>query len=247
MSFAEKIKHNENVTIEFVGDSVTYGLTHCRAEETYVAKFSLLIAKKFEQYNVFRYDGIVCDEMSPMQGYDGPILVSYSESASRIDIIKNGIGGNTVQRAMNRIDDFTGTLANGSEPDVIFMMFGINDALKSDPKKYVTAEQFKINYKALLDEVRNRNPKAFIIIIAATYNDQSVDEHCKKSKELAEEENIPYIDLHKLWMDHYREDADHFGQGSWLENNEDACHPTPEAAHILAQKICDEFLKIAGI
>lgn len=244
LNFIKKLKDNEDITIEFVGDSVTHGLNHCRLEETYVAKFALLIAKKFENYTVCRYDGVVADELSSMKSFDGPILVSYKDKAGKIDIIKNGIGGNTVQRALNRIGDFTGTLANGKSPDIIFMMFGINDALKSDSTKYVTAEQFEHNYKRLLDKVKKRNPDAFIIMMGATYNDQSVEEHCKKTKELAQKENIPYIDLHELWLSHYDTKAENFGQGDWLANDCDACHPTPKAAYIMAEKILDEFLKL---
>ncbi len=124
------------------------------------------------------------------------------------------------------------------------MMLGINDALKSDSKKYVTPEQFQHNYKSLLYEVKKRNPDAFIIMMGATYNVLSVEKHCKKTKELAQQENIPYIDLHKLWMSHYDAEAENFGQGDWLANDCDACHPTPKAAHIMAENICDEFLKL---
>lgn len=241
----EKLKKNDDITIEFVGDSITHGLNHCRAEETYVAKFAMLIGKKFENYSVFRYDGVVSDALSPMKCFDGPILVSYKETGGKIDIIRNGIGGNTVQRAMNRIDDFTGTLANGKMPDIVFVMFGINDALKSDSQKYVTADKFKSNYKALLEEVKKRNPEVQIIMMGATTNDQTIEEHCKKSKELADEENIPYIDLHKLWSEHYDEKAENFGHGDWLSNNSgDACHPTPKAAYIMAEKISEAFLEI---
>lgn len=245
-TFIKKLKHTDDITIEFVGDSITHGLNYCRAEETYVAKFASLIAQKLENYTVYRYDGVVADELSPMKSFDGPILVSYKEGQGRIDIIRNGIGGNTVQRAINRIDDFTGTLVNGKAPDVIFMMYGINDALKSDSQKYVTADQFKTNYKTLLEKVKKRNPDAFIIMMGATTNDQSIEEHCEKSKELAHEENIPYIDLHKLWSDHFDADMEHFGHGDWLANNKDACHPTPKAAHIMAEKILDEFIKIVN-
>ena len=245
-SLVEKFRCNDDVTIEFVGDSITHGLNHCGAEETYVAQFALLMANRFENYTVCRYDGIVADERSPMKGFDGPIFISHKESGGRIDVIKNGIGGNTVRRAMARIDDFTGTLANGNEPDVIFMMYGINDALKSDPQKYVTAAQFKADYKALVEQVRSRNPDALIIIMGATTNDQSIEAHCQKSEELAEEENIPYIDLHKLWSDHFDAKAEHFGHGDWLANDRDACHPTPKAAHIMAEHIADEFLKLVN-
>ncbi|MBQ6824468.1 MAG: SGNH/GDSL hydrolase family protein [Clostridia bacterium] len=240
----EKFKQNEDVTIEFVGDSITHGLNHCRPEETYVAKFAMLLAKRLKNYSVFRYDGVVLDEQSPMKGFDGPILVSYKENSGKIDVIKNGIGGNTVQRAINRMDDFTNILANGKAPDVIFMMFGINDALKSDPKKYVDAETYRSNYNRLIEEVQKRNPDAQIILMLATTNDQSIEEHVRRSQELAEEKGLPYIDLHRLWTEHYDAEADHFGHGDWLANNKDACHPTPKAAHIMAETILDEFLKM---
>ena len=242
--FIKKLNRNEDVTIEFVGDSLTQGRDHCHPEEGYVAKFAYMMANKFKHYNVNRYDGIVEGALLPMKGFEGPILVSYKDNQARMDIIKNGIGGNTVLRALNRIDDFTGTLANGKTPDVIFVLFGVNDALKSDPNKYVTAEQFKINYKLLLDEVRKRNPDAFIIMISATTNDQTIEAHCEKAKELADEENIPYIDIHTLWTNHYVAGVEHFGHGDWLANDKDACHPTPKAAYIIAETIFDAFLKI---
>ena len=243
----KKLRNNENITIHFVGDSITHGLNHCRTEETYVAKFACLLANKFPGYSIFRYDGIASDELSPMQSFDGPILVSCRENSGRIDIVKNGIGGNTVQRALNRTNDFTNTSPTGKKADITFMMFGINDALKSDPQKYVSPEQFKENYKTLLKEVRKRNPRTDIILMTATYNDQSVDEYCIRTKELAEEESLPCIDLHELWMKHYKNGAEHFGQGDWLSDTSyDACHPTPKAAYIMAEKICDEFLVLCN-
>ena len=33
-SFIEKIKCNDDITIEFVGDSITKGMNYCHAEET---------------------------------------------------------------------------------------------------------------------------------------------------------------------------------------------------------------------
>lgn len=33
-SFIEKIKCNDDITIEFVGDSITQGMNYCHAEET---------------------------------------------------------------------------------------------------------------------------------------------------------------------------------------------------------------------
>lgn len=244
---SKKLQAQADLTIEFVGDSVTHGLNHCRPEETYVAKFAALFAKEFHRYAVYRYDGIMADEASPLKGFDGPTLVSLGEGQGKADIIKNGVGGNTVARAHKRIDDFTGVLANGKRPDVIFFMFGINDALQADPKKYVSPDAFKENYRNLLDDVHARNSEATLILMSATYNDQSVSAHCARIEELAAERGLPYIDLHALWTSHFDPDADNFGQGEWLAGGTDACHPTPVGAECTAAYIVEEFLKLLTV
>ena len=241
-SVKNKIKNGQDLTIEFVGDSITHGLNFCGIEETYVAKFAYLLAKELESYTVYRYDGVVKTELLPMERFDGPILVSKGKGEGKIDVIKNGVGGNTAVRAYKRIDDFTGILPNGKEPDVTFMMFGINDALKIDPDKYVDADTFKSNYKMLISEVRKRNPETVIIIMSATTSNITIEEHCAKTVEIVKEEGFPYIDLHKLWNDHYDENAENYGHGDWLVS--DPWHPTPKAAEIMAKYILDEFMKI---
>lgn len=242
--FKDKLKNGQHITIDFVGDSVTYGRDHCAAEETYVAKFAAEMAKNFPEFSVYRYDGFIKDPLLPMEGFDGPILVSAGTGEGRIDIIRNGIGGNTVMRAYNRLGDFTGTLVNGMRPDLTFLMFGINDALLSDPSKYVSPEKFKENYKMLIDKIRELNDDTAIIMLSATYNGFSIKDHCEKSMELAKEENIPYVDMFKFWCDHYDENADNYGQGDWLYGNGDSCHPMPIAAEITAKHIYKEFMKL---
>lgn len=49
----KKIKSNDDITIEFIGDSVTHGLNYCRPEETYVAKFAMLISKNLRTIMCF--------------------------------------------------------------------------------------------------------------------------------------------------------------------------------------------------
>jgi len=241
---AGKLKNGEDLTLDFVGDSVTHGLNHCSSDETYTAVFASLMAEHFKEYSVFRYDGIPTGALAPMGSFAGPFPVSVGNGRGRMDIIRNGIGGNTVARAYNRIADFAGTAANGKIPDITFMMFGINDALKPDPAKYVTADVFKQNYGKLLDEVIHRIPDTCVILLTATTNDWTVDEHCQKTVELAAERGIPLIDTHRLWEEHYDAGAGNFGHGDWLAGGSDACHPTPVGAKATAKFIFDEFLKV---
>lgn len=240
-------KTGQDITINFVGDSITCGLQYCRAEETYVAKFAAALAAVSPLHAVYRYDGIEQGALLPLQGFDGPILVSLGNGAGRLHVIKNGVSGNTVLRAYRRKGDFTGQLADGRSPEVTFLMFGINDALRSDPDKYVPAEVFEKNYRTLLQEIRQQNPETLLILMTPTYNDQSVDAHSEKVLALAREEDIPYIDLHTLWLEHYDADTPNFGQGDWLKSNgTDACHPTPKSAEIMGRYICDAFVDMLG-
>jgi lysophospholipase L1-like esterase len=239
----QTIFSKEEITLDFVGDSVTEGTNHCLDHETYVARFAYYLSRVTEK-SVYRYDRKINKETQSAY-FDGPVLVKKGEKG-KIDIIRNGEGGNTVTRAHNRIDDFTGTLCNGMKPDVTFTMFGINDALKSDPQKYVSPDTYKENYRNLINEIKRRNPDTVIVMISASYNDQCVDEYCARSKLLALEEGIPYIDLHKLWADHYDPNEINFGQGDWLNGGTDACHPTPKGADETAKFIFNEFIELVG-
>lgn len=241
----EKIRKGDHVTLDFVGDSVTYGLNHCTAEETYVARVAELLARAFPTHSVNRYDGRVVDELLPMKSFDGPIPVSCGEGGGRIDVIRNGVGGNTVRRALLRKGDFTGVLCNGKRPDLTFVMFGINDALTGDPTKYVTPDVYKEDYRTLINTLRRENADSAIVMLSATDNDRTVDAHCAMSAALAKEENIPYIDLHALWKAHYDATADNFGHGDWLYGHGDACHPMPVATEIMARYIFDALMAMA--
>ena len=230
------------LTLNFIGDSITWGLNHCSAEETYVAEFARLFAEKFNGYKVIRYDGTVETEALPLAGFEGPFLVGGTEDGAEAAVIRNGVGGNTVRRALNRKQDFTGTLPNGRTADVNFLMFGINDALASDKSKYVTPDKFEKDYEELLSLLEAEG--AVIIILSPTYNGVKypLDKYAAVTEKLAVKHGLPFIDTHKLWMEHYQKDAPHFGQGDWLsESKSDACHFSPEGARQTAKFIFDKF------
>ena len=196
-----------------------------------------MIAAKYPSVSVYRYDGITHNERKPMEKFSEPIPVSKVNCGKRIDIIKNGIGGNTVRRAINRMNDFTGILANGELADITIFMFGINDALKSDESKYVEPEKFYNDYKELLSRFE-KCEKSQVVIMSATTNDQTIDEHVKMTEKISSEKNLLYIDQNKMWKEHFDENKPNFGQGDWLSDvSGDACHPTPKGAKAIAEKM----------
>lgn len=233
-----------------VGDSITWGRTYCTDEETYCAKFAQLTARKFPHIGVIRYDGIYPKENGPIKAYGKGILVQAGEKEQKITVVRSGVGGDTVMRALRRIDDYTGCVVDNQQPDLLIMMFGVNDSLAGDPRKYVSSEQFKVNYLELLEQVENKTNGAEIVLMTPTYNDlgdslkSCLDPYSRKVREIAEEKHCLLIDLHQMWMDHLVLGSGNFGQRDWLGAvNGDSTHPTPLASEVMAQKIVSEIFK----
>lgn len=242
-AFKQKLLRGESVTVDFVGDSITWGLNHCSPEETYVACFARLFAEKFA-YSVLRYDGVVDSEALPIAAFEGPIPVGGKDGSPVAAIIRNGVGGNTVRRAIDRKHNFVGKMPNGNSPDVTFFMFGINDALASDPKKYVTPEVFFEDYEELMRLTEKVGAR---IVISPTYNGENypLEAYALAAQSITKKHALPFFDAHKLWMEHYRAGAPHFGQGDWLsESTSDACHFSPEGARATATFLFDEFCRL---
>lgn len=239
LNISKLLETKDRVTIDIVGDSITWGLSHCSEDETYAAQFAEKLSRNFPLVSVYRYDGLAAGDLEPMKDFSEPIKVSSTKGTKRIDVIKNGICGNTVRRAINRINDFTGILANGETADITFLMFGINDALKTDKDKYVTSDKFRDDYRELINKFKI-SEKSQIVIMSATTNDQSIAEYVKMTEAIAREYGILYIDQNKVWNEHYDRSNPNFGQGDWLSNVQwDACHPTSKGAKAIA----DEMMK----
>ena len=248
-NISDRISKGENQLIIAVGDSITWGLNHCGEEETYCAELARLFAKSMPEANVVRYDGIVKEERRPLDGYSEPKTVQ-SGSKGRLTLVKSGVGGDTVQRAINRFDDYAGDFINGERPDLFLLMFGINDALASDPDKFVSPEQFYNNYALLCDMLKKGNPNAEIVLMTPTYNDNGtsaqscLDPYCEKVIELARKNGFQYIDMHKLWMEHLIVGSENYGQRDWLSGAEgDSCHFSKKGAADAAKFIFSELDK----
>lgn len=217
------------MTLNFCGDSITFGLTHCTAEETFVA----CLGRLFEGYAVTRYDGNRPSGYPRVAEYEKIIVSTDGEP---LELIRNGVGGETVKRALERVDQLSGVMPNGREPDYTFLMYGINDAASDNPEKYAPPAVFKEQYRRLLEELRQRNPHTTFILMTPTYNVLSVEEHAAFVRLLAQEMGLLLIDLNLFWAKN--------AQNDWLLPP-DTCHPTPTAASAMADYIFEEFKKIA--
>lgn len=246
---SDKLNKSENSLIMVVGDSITWGEDHCTSEEAYCAELARLFGNFFPETAVLRYDGIMEDGAMPLKCYAGPITVQRG-SKGVLTIVRSGVGGDSVRRAINRSQDYTGTFLTGESPDVFLVMLGINDAYWDDSSKYVTPDVFYSNYKELYEVIKKENSGAEIILMTPTYYDRGnteksvLEPYVEMVKKLAFEENLQMIDTHKLWMNHLIMGSEHNGQRDWLsEDDGDPCHFSPAGAKETAKFIFNELLK----
>lgn len=245
-NIVDQMKLGKDTVIMMAGDSITWGRNYCENEETFTAKVAQRLAFNYRDSTVLRYDGTYERENEPLSSYGKGVLVQLGKNNQTICVVRNGIGGDTVSRALRRIDDYCVPFINDKKADLIFTMLGINDALKGDPQKYVNPDEYLLQYRQLLQQIHNRLPDTAIVLMTPTYNDLGKEpisvlrEYCEKVFILAKEYNLPLLDMHDMWMKHLVPGEKNFGQGDWLSNNpRDSAHATPKAHEIMAQKIMD--------
>ena len=243
-SIAKKISDAKDFSIFFIGDSITEGFCATDAENTYVAVFAREIAKRFEGRRVIRFDGqrqLADDsELLCLKDYGDAVEVQDGKDGT-LTIVRSGIGGNTVQRMLNRKRDFICREVGGRDADLFIINVGINDALFSDPKKYVTVDVYGKNLEILIEDIEQGMSDTDIILVTPSYNDLGLsDESCLDGysdmmKSVARKRNIPVIDLHKVWMEHLVVGGENYGQGDWLTGNKgDSCHPCDKGHAVIA-------------
>ena len=207
--------------LNFCGDSITFGLTHCTAEETYVAELARLLAAEYPDHTVTRVDGFRPSGVLRVEEYT-EISVAKG-AAGAITLVRNGVGGETVARALERFDQLA-----QFEADAVFMMYGVNDSCLGKPEKYVDPQTFGAQYRRLLDRLRQAVPEARLILMTPTVLNESLADYADAVRRLAAEQDLCLIDMNAFWAEN--------AQPDWLREG-DPCHPTPTAARAMANYI----------
>lgn len=242
-----KLTNKEHYTIFVVGDSITEGFRATNKEYTYTACFARGLAARFPDRTVTRYDGKRYNtpdaELLPLERYSEPISVQRGNGNS-ITVVRSGIGGNTVQRLLNRQNDFIGKSLGGHTADLFIVMVGINDAIESNPSKYAPPAVYLENLRTLVALIQDKHPDADLILMTPTYNDDGLtptshlEPYADAMRTLCREQSIPLIDQHRIWMEHQVVGGENFGQGSWLSGlRGDACHPSDVGHAAIADAI----------
>jgi predicted alpha-1,2-mannosidase len=115
--------------------------------------------------------------------------------------IKNrGIGGDDTDGVLSRLDEVT-----SSNPKQIFIMIGTNDLAYGKTVEYVIG-----NYRKIIDRIQAASPETEIIMQAIlpvedaihyTRPNESIRAINTQLKEISQNENIQYIDIHTTFSD----------------------------------------------
>ena len=149
------------------------------------------------------------------------------------EFINFGIGGNRTSQLFDRL--YTDGIA--FQPDVISLFIGINDIWhRHDFEKIATTdEQTKLNYRSMLERIKNETNAKIIMIEPYLLDAPAIDylraEHktlCKIVKELADEYADAYIPLHEYFGEAMK------NQPAPLYYSADGVHPNAEGAKLIA-------------
>lgn len=223
-----KIRESRNYLIFSVGDSLTEGQRASGAEFTYTAAFTRGLAERFPERTVIRIDGKRVE--SRIDRFKRFVVQECPEENGQITVVRSGYGGNTVQRLINRKEDFIGHPFEDTDADLFMISVGINDSIFWISEKYATPAQYQENLRTLLQLIRDAHPKADVILITPTwyaYGDEGKDivgPYAEAMLALAKELDVPCLDMHGLWQAHHVPGERNFGHGDWLYDG-DRCHP----------------------
>ncbi|WP_195542649.1 SGNH/GDSL hydrolase family protein [Massiliimalia timonensis] len=162
--------------------------------------------------------------------------LSYRHPECYMKFLNRGIGGNTVQDLLERINKDCLNLS----PDVLTILVGLNDSTfrNWDDKDGipVTKDRFEKQYRQMLQLIRSALPKTEIILMTP-YLYPITDEH--RLNQMYLKQYVPIIEnLAKEFQCRivplYQEMETQFNQGKGPLYTKDGVHPTPAGAYFIA-------------
>src|SRR5579884_993619 len=260
----EKILSGQNTTIHCVGDSITVGYNSTgTVGGGFVQRLGVLIAQQLAPLAaVQRYDpnayGALQD--GPITGWNGPTTIQSPSGGSTqvIEIVNNGVSGDTVQRVLRRYNNLTGWSPN---IDLFIVYLGINDSVTNDSSKFVPPDAFYAGLTSLANFLRTYYPEAEVALCSPHHNDQpdvgnggtipagtyTLEQYASATRRVAIEQGVALVDLRTSWADQYNASDPNFagddGYGPWLSTaGGNHTHPT-DLGH---QAIAEEIFKLFG-
>lgn len=183
------------------------------------------------------------NKRSPWISHSWPKILERilsSQLGEYVEVVNSGVGGDTTRRVIERLDKDVFQY----EPDILLIMFGLNDALNI--YRSISVEEYENNLRTIIELASYRGIKAILMTpnpVTEKYiryeNGKSLKKlylYVERVRKIAEDLRIPLIDIFKLFSedDFYR------------DRLYDGVHPDYTGQSILASYIAHSLLNIKG-
>jgi acyl-CoA thioesterase-1 len=179
------------------------------------------------------------------------LLKKLRESAVDLELVNAGIGGETADRALDRL----GRSILGNMPDIVLIMYGTNDSF-FDPGAGTPRLEIGNYFDCLVriielcreadaTPILMTSPPMSESCFAATFEPYSsrginaiLDGYVEECRRVAAELSVPLVDNYRIWSEQAGDGQD---INEWLI---DGLHPNPEGHRRIAEAILPILLEV---
>lgn len=168
----------------------------------------------------------------------------YLEDGTKLQVINLGIGGNTSQGILARMENEIKARHSASWPFMIILMFGSNDGRVRDGVVEVPLDEFSTNYREIVKIAQSYTDRLVTVGLPPLgqpeidfkemqYSDVTLESYDSRIRTIADENGLPFVDVRPLFAS-----KDAFSP--------DLLHPNDKGHEIIYEAVKAEVEKLVG-
>lgn len=185
----DQLKSGHPFTFVFFGDSITAWQTTPPGKE-FVARFTDWIQEKYPDRK------IICQRLDPAKNEEA--MIPATPAGNEIAIVMAGLGGDTSSMGLKRMEKHV-LIHN---PDIVFIMFGVNDDNRFGNVPYVSPDQYEKNLTMMIKKIREKGGEPVIMTTSMknpSWSSGILPELARRARRVAEKNKVCLIDHYKAW------------------------------------------------
>ncbi len=168
----------------------------------------------------------------------------YVANGTKLQVINLGVGGDTSRKILARIENEIRARHSSSWPFMIVLSLGTNDGRVREGVVEVPQDEFAENYRKVVSIAKSFTEKVIIVGLpplgapeldfkAMRYSDETTQAYERETKNIADDENLPFVDVRPLFVG-----PDLFAP--------DRLHPNNHGHEIIYKAVKTEVEKLLG-
>ena len=185
----KKLNREEPFTFVFFGDSIT-AQTDPKGG-SFVLRFVEWLTEKYPQRKI---------NYTRLRKNSTGTTPLTSKKSNEISVIMAGVPGNDSRMGLARMDKHV----ISHNPDLVIIMFGVNDENKTEETNNVSPEQYSKNLTTMIKKIRDNGGEPVLMTTSmknlnwiATFG--NLNEYAKTMRKVAKKNKVCLIDNYKAW------------------------------------------------